>query len=70
MSILYQVLSKRYTRLTETFLTNFQLFEEFWYQPNFYFLWPTILSELVQMNCACCERLTTIVKEDFLLETI
>ena len=32
----------------------------------FYFLWPTLLSELIQINCASCERMTNIVEKSFL----
>ena len=36
----------------EVFLGNFQFFDKFQYRANFYLLWPTLLSEFAQMNCA------------------
>ena len=47
---------------SEPFLTDYELFEEFQHWSNFYFLWPTLLSELVQMNCTSCERVANIVQ--------
>ena len=42
-----------------SFLRNFSV------KSNFYFLWSTLLSDFVQMNCASCERVTNIVEESF-----
>ena len=49
----------------ETFLTNFQFFQEFQHKPNFYFLWAMLLVELVQMNCASSGRVKNILEESF-----
>ena len=49
----------------ETFLINIQLFEEFRKRPNSYFLWPTLLSELVLMKCASSERVTNVLEGSF-----
>ena len=41
---------------TESFWTYVQLFEEFYYRSNFYFLWLNLLSELAQINCPFFKR--------------
>ena len=58
---------KKFQRVhPKPFLTNFQFFEKFYYRQKLYFLWPTLQSELVQMNCVSCKRLSNVLEESFI----
>ena len=56
---------KKFQRVhSEQVLTNFQVFEEFYYKCNFYLWWANLLSKLAQMNCASLERMLDFLEKN------